>query len=544
MRSASGGASLGTGVAGPRFQLRGWSDARRSLALAVVVVLIASVLLFLRLGSQPLVDWDESVYAQVSKEMIQTGDWLTTHWGGSLFFDKPPLYMWVEGSLFQTFGISELAARAPSALSGVGLILLTFLVGSKTYNKAAGLVASLALLSTYGFLFYARFATLDVMLTFFCMLAVYGYVRARDGRPRWWYVVAVALGLAVMTKGAAAAAPAAGMVIGLLFDRQARASLTLPSFVGSFIAFVLVAAPWHAYMYLVHGQAFFAGYIGQIVVAKIAGGIPSNREGVFYYFSVLGHDFYPWLFFLPLAFAFGIAHALKRSSPSIVFIAMTVLVFGLYTSSPVKLSWYMEPLYPPAAILIGGFLTNTLWPVRVTAGLAALAAVAATLLASVSVGLNEVVTLRVGYLLVVLVACLALAGIWNLVRPPVAVWRVIPVLVVFLLVASANSARPAFATTPEPVVALARVAGTTSVADRDPIYLMDHWPSVLFYSGRPVEFLPDPTELIARLPVGVPSRAILLKDMTARMSACCDLEIRTESDAYVYVLVTRRATAR
>jgi hypothetical protein len=72
---------------------------------------------------------------------------------------------------------------------------------------------------------------------------------------------------------------------------------------------------------------------------------------------------------------------------------------------------------------------------------------------------------------------------------------------------------------------------------------MDHFPSARFYSGRPVELL-GPTELIARLPVGVPSRAILRKEVTAQMSACCDLDIQAESDEYLYVLVTRRAAAR
>src|SRR5215213_9765135 len=87
---------------------------------------LAAIFLVARLGNGSLSDWDESIYAQQAKEMVQRGDWMTPYWGYDLWLNKPPLYLWSAALLFQFFGVSEFWARLPSALSGIALVLLTF----------------------------------------------------------------------------------------------------------------------------------------------------------------------------------------------------------------------------------------------------------------------------------------------------------------------------------------------------------------------------------------------------------------------------------
>lgn len=544
-RPAVRSSSQALSPASPRVALLEWRVDRWSEArIAVVLALLSAVLLFLGLGRQDLWDWDESVYAQVSKEMIQTGDWLTTRWAQQLFFDKPPLYMWFEAILFQTVGISELTARAPSALSGVGLVLVTFLLGRLAYGRLTGILAALILLSTHGFLFYARFATLDTTLSFFSLLAIYAYARARRGDQRWRLLMGAAIGLAVMTKGAGAFPAIAAIAIGLLVDvignPEARHRASLLAIIGGGAIALLVAIPWHLYMYVAYGQPFIDGYIGLIVEKAVGSGQPKHFEDLFYYLSILARDFFPWLFLLPVSIALGLADARRRSSISVVLIAMTILLFGIYSASPVKLPWYLVPLYPPAAILVAGFISNRRCRPRVTVGLTAACALVAVLLASISTGLYEIITPRVGYLFVLLTACAGVAIVWNWRRPPFVAARVLSLLALFLLLASANAARSAFVVERGPVATLARAAATSA---GEPLVVLDHFPSALFYSGRPVDFLDDYANLTARLNEGRPFSAILRKEVTQQLSSCCEVTPLAESDGYVYAKIARRAAS-
>src|ERR1044072_6395448 len=85
----------------------------------ISLVIISSFVLFFHLGANPLQTWDEAVYAQSAKEMVRTGDWLTPHWNGEYFYQKPPLTIWVTALLFRLFGVSEFTARTVAVICGV-----------------------------------------------------------------------------------------------------------------------------------------------------------------------------------------------------------------------------------------------------------------------------------------------------------------------------------------------------------------------------------------------------------------------------------------
>jgi len=97
----------------------------------LILTIISAVVLFWNLGAGSLTSWDEAVYAQISREMLQTGDWVNLHLMGKGWSDKPPLYMWATAASFKTFGINEFSARIFSALCGLGTILLIYLLPRK-----------------------------------------------------------------------------------------------------------------------------------------------------------------------------------------------------------------------------------------------------------------------------------------------------------------------------------------------------------------------------------------------------------------------------
>lgn len=147
----------------------------------LVLVSVAAVIFFVRLGQNSLEAFDEAIYAQVSKEMVRGGNWLVPHYEYKPWFHKPPLFMWVTGALFGVFGVDEFWSRAASAASGIGVVVIIYLIGKLLYDSYTGLLAGLILLTNYQFVHWSRFGTTDVMLSLFVFLAIYAYLRLAGG---------------------------------------------------------------------------------------------------------------------------------------------------------------------------------------------------------------------------------------------------------------------------------------------------------------------------------------------------------------------------
>src|SRR5579859_4138238 len=209
----------------------------RSLALWCVVLIVA-LSAFWRLGNGSLHDWDEAIYAQVSKEMIATGDWLRPHYEYELWIDKPPLLMWSTALLFKVFGVSEFWARAASAAAGAAVIVLTFVIAASLYGRWAGLISIAILATSLDFVKYERRGMTDVPLTMCVLIAVYGYLRLARGEPRRWYSILSASAVAVMVKSIAALIAPAAVLLASLADiptvgRTVRSKHLLGAFVVS-----------------------------------------------------------------------------------------------------------------------------------------------------------------------------------------------------------------------------------------------------------------------------------------------------------------------
>ena len=168
--------------------------------LFLLVVIVAAIVLFYRLGDPALKNWDEGIYAEIGKEILQTGDWLTLHWNNANWFEKPPLTFWIMAAFFRLFGANEFSARAVSALAGVGVVAVIYGIGKLQRGPVAGLIAALIVLTTFQFVQMSRLVFTDVPLVFFIYLAIYGYLRVRNGDRRWWYVVSVSCALGFMVK--------------------------------------------------------------------------------------------------------------------------------------------------------------------------------------------------------------------------------------------------------------------------------------------------------------------------------------------------------
>ena len=172
-----------------------------------------ALLLFPGLGWSPLFDWDEVNFAEISREMLLSGDWLRPQIDFAPFWEKPPLFFWLQSLGFSALGVGEYAARLPNALAGIVTAITLFICGRRTHGAPFGLFWA----GLHGFSFlplvYFRSGIIDPWFNYFIFLALWTWFTTSErSRPAWLVMVAgVSAGLAVLTKG-----PVALLVIGLV----------------------------------------------------------------------------------------------------------------------------------------------------------------------------------------------------------------------------------------------------------------------------------------------------------------------------------------
>ncbi len=217
-----------------------------------VLLIAGAVYLGCVLSPPSLMDDVDAGQAQIARNMIASGDWVTAHIDGLVYLDKAPAIYWLIASSFKIFGVHDWAARIPVALSAIGLCVLTAAFGIWAFGKRAGFYAGLVMATCIGLFLFTRILIPDALLTLTVGLALWALLRALDEeerRPRLWAVVlAASLGVGLLVKSVIGAAfPIAAGLIYLFVTGQLFSSRTwkrLHPFTGALIG-LAIAAPWH-----------------------------------------------------------------------------------------------------------------------------------------------------------------------------------------------------------------------------------------------------------------------------------------------------------
>jgi 4-amino-4-deoxy-L-arabinose transferase-like glycosyltransferase len=171
-----------------------------------ILVSIAMVLFLPFLGAVPLFDWDEANFAEAAREMVKTGDYMRVYIDFMPFWEKPPVFIWMQAFSMKLFGINEFAARFPNAIIGAFTLCCLYFIGNKvSHNKLGKWWVGLYLASWLPH-FYFKTAIIDPTFNIFIFLAVYQVYALQYAQKAWKHSVfaGVWLGLAVLTKGPAA----------------------------------------------------------------------------------------------------------------------------------------------------------------------------------------------------------------------------------------------------------------------------------------------------------------------------------------------------
>jgi 4-amino-4-deoxy-L-arabinose transferase-like glycosyltransferase len=493
----------------------------------LAVGFVAAFALLWRLGSGSLDDWDEAIYAQISKEAIAGGNWWTLHWGFTPYLRKPPVFMWTTAILYEVFGVSEFWARAASAFSGVGLLVITYLVAKQIYDRWVGLFAAAILLTSYQFVASSRFGTTDIMLTLFTYTSIYAYLRLKSDHQRWWHVIWISCAFALMTKSAAGAIVPSLIILALLLDRRFKTAIRSKHFwLGLLVGFILVV-PWHISMYAQHGQAFINQYIGHSIVERSVSALDQHTGGRYFYIDRLQKYFFPWVYVTPFAIAMTIREMVQGQRRARILMLLTILIFGICTAVQTKLRWYIVPLYPALAILTSSLLLKAL---KSYDSMAFSCLIMAVFVVSLLAPLKIVLIFAVAGL-----ACI----LFSVVRKRRVDQPATITICAFLLVVGMNTLRPLYAGGETPVAKLSRIAGRANDNSHTPLIVASGLfkPTPLFYSNRPIKVAYTTDDLTFFIREQRLREIILAEKDIETLSAQYNIQVLEKAESFVYATI-------
>ncbi len=344
-------AHTNAGTSGRPFEKR---DYYALLALCALCL----VLFFFRLGGHPLWDVDEGMHASTSKDMVQTGDWVTPQFNGKNFYDKTVLYNWFAAVAFLVFGFTEFAARVPAALLGLGTVLTTFLLGRRLLGSRAGLLAGVILATSPEFIVLSRAVVHDISLAFFVTLALSFFYRAYasvDRRGTYLMLFYASLGMAVLAKGPVGLL-LPGMVIGLFLLIRGRLGFLKEMSLGwGILVFLAVAAPWYVLM-SIRNDDYLRYFVLKQNLGQFLSKAKANHPQPFYYYvPTLVGGMLPWSFFVPLALFRSLRQGLRKLSDGVLFpLLWFAFIFLFFSAARSKLATYVLPCFPAVALLVAG----------------------------------------------------------------------------------------------------------------------------------------------------------------------------------------------
>ncbi|HEU4686310.1 MAG TPA: glycosyltransferase family 39 protein [Nitrospira sp.] len=347
-------------------------SASRHLTNLAALAILAGVLFLAGLGAIGLTDRDEGRNAEAGREMLETGDWMSPTFNYEPRYAKPVLVYWLMASSYTLFGVNEFAARFPSALFGLLLILLQYSCLSKLRGPTVGLLGALMLLLNIETIGLSRMALTDSVLIFFTTLALWGFWMGFSGAEserNWLWLFYIGMAMATLTKGPVGfLVPLITVVLYLAITSAWREFWQRGHPIAGTVLFAVLALPWYIAMWSIHGQEYLA-----IAQSNTVGRFLSPMEGhsftILFYLPVLLFGFFPWSGWLPYAWYEAYKdwrHARSIALPSNAtnvewFAAVWVLgTFLFFTFSSTRLPHYIGPLFPAAAALTACYWNRSL----------------------------------------------------------------------------------------------------------------------------------------------------------------------------------------
>jgi len=331
--------------------------------MTIMLLFAFAAIWFSNLEYRKLVNPDEGRYAEIPREMIASGDWITPRLNDIKYFEKPALQYWATATAYTVFGEHQWTARLWSALTGFLGVLMVLFTGRRLFGAQAGWYAALVLASSLLWVLIGHINTLDMGVSLFLSAAVCAFLLAQQDtaeartRGRWMLAAWAALALAVLSKGLIGLVlPGAALVLYVLIERDWRLAGRLRLVAGVALMLALTL-PWFVAVSRANPEFFHFFFIHEHFerfLTKQHG----RYQPPYYFIPVLLAGMLPWTIVL----LDTLARAWKRD-PQQKFqvrrflLVWAAVVFVFFSVSDSKLVSYILPMFPALALLIGARLT-------------------------------------------------------------------------------------------------------------------------------------------------------------------------------------------
>ncbi|HWI19050.1 MAG TPA: glycosyltransferase family 39 protein [Vicinamibacterales bacterium] len=333
--------------------------------ITLPLLLLAALTFFAGLGRGAITDSDEAFYAESSREMVASGDWLTPYYNYEKRFQKPVLYYWLTSATYLVTGANEFGARLWAALAGVGLVLVTAACGRRWYDETTGLLAGAIVATNFGYFSIGRMALPDLPLTFCITLAIWAALISTlesERSPRKFVVLAaLGLGLGFLMKGPVGLIIPLIVIIPVLMIERRSIGLNPVDIVLGFAIMIAVATPWYLAMWIEHGNEYLQSFFVGDNFERFSTSRFNDPRPWWFYLPVVAGGLLPWT---PLALTWlGPMTQFLRGRRSIGTIDLRLLMWAMlplvfYTLSVGKQPRYILPVLPPLALLLASSIVE------------------------------------------------------------------------------------------------------------------------------------------------------------------------------------------
>jgi len=327
--------------------------------ITLPLLLLAALTFFAGLGRGAITDSDEAFYAESSREMVASGDWITPYYNYEPRFQKPILYYWLTSATYLATGATEMGARLWAALAGVGLVLVTAACGRRWYDEATGLLAAAIVATNFGYFSIGRMALPDLPLTFCITLAIWAALVSTLEQERstrkFVILAALGLGLGFLAKGPVGIIIPVLVIVPVLMIERRSIGLNPDDIVLGFLIMLAVAVPWYVVMWARHGNEYLQSFFVGDNFQRFATDRFNDPRPWWFYLPVVAGGLLPWT---PLALVWlGPITQFIRGRRSVGTIDLRLLLWAalplvFYSLSVGKQPRYVLPVLPPLAILL------------------------------------------------------------------------------------------------------------------------------------------------------------------------------------------------
>lgn len=337
--------------------------------LALLGLALGSLGLYLAGASgYDLLTDDEMRYAEAGRRMVESGHWVVPEYNGYPRYQKPVLFYWLQAISQALLGSTPLAARLPTAVAGMLLVLVVASVARTLWGIHAGWWTGIVLAVMAGIVLLSRMVMTDIVLLLFLQTGLGAFYVARVAEPpergRWYLTMWAAFALGFLTKGPIAyVLPAAFLLPWLSWRGEllSTAKEVRPA-VGLAVS-ALVAGPWYALVHYVSDGQFTRHFFLTENLGRFLTNVNPHEAPPFLYFLILIPLTFPWAGLLPQVVRQAVAAPVRgpfREAIPALLLWQAILVFVVFTFSRTRVWTYTLPMLPPLALLLGKWLAERL----------------------------------------------------------------------------------------------------------------------------------------------------------------------------------------